>query len=247
MRSGPTGAAIRPGSIMFSRALTAATILVAFSSVSLPAFADDWIAAKLRGPVFTKVNGDWVQLHRGDVVPDRQAIRTLTAGRVTLVRGEESIALGPDTEIEIVDKDGQQFTTVKQSYGKVEIEAEVRNVKHFAVVNTHLAAVVKGTVFVVTSDDDGGKVSVRRGQVEVQDKVYSSIVEVPAGHWVATTGDAPLVLDSDGTTAGTNNNGVGNGDGDGSNAGGNGNGHGNGGGNSGNGNGNGGGNAGGKD
>ena len=244
---------------MSIRGLRAAAIFLAFVLSTLTASADDWVAEKLRGGVFTFVGGGWVQLHRGDVVPDGQPIRTQNNGYITLVRGAEVVELQPSGQLEIIDKDGRRYTTVKQSYGTVEIEAEVRDVQHFAVVNQHLAAVVKGTRFAVKSNDRGAEVHVSRGQVAVQDSLTGATVQVPAGQTVTTSAAAPLVLDGtpsvaivpagnpvsnanengNGHGGGNNGNGVGNGGGDGSNAGGNGNG--NGGGNNGNGNGNGGG------
>lgn len=223
---------------------TSLAVALYLAALAGPTLADDWIAERLRGAVFTFTDSGWVELHRGDLVPDGQVVRTEAGGRVTLVRGAESVALAPNTQIEINDRDGKQYTTVKQAFGTVEIEAEVRNVEHFAVVTPHLAAVVKGTRFVVTSGRDSGKVEVTRGKVDVEDMVFHSAVAVPAGHWVMTNGEAPLVLDGGdvaangqghGKDGGNSGNGVGNGGGDGSN------GHGAGGGNSGNGGGNGGG------
>jgi hypothetical protein len=172
-------------------------VLVFFAIVlsSVAASADDWVAQKLRGAVLTLVGGSWVQVHRGDVVPDGQPVRTQNNGHVTLVRGAEMVDVRPNSQIEIVDRDGRQFTTIRQLYGTVEIEAEVRNVQHFAVVNRHLAAVVKGTHFVVKSSDRGAEVAVSRGKVAVQDTLTGETVQVPAGHAVTTSAEAPLVLD----------------------------------------------------
>lgn len=180
---------------MITRGLRAAAVVLGLTVSTVAVSADDWIAERLRGAVFTFVDGGWVQLHRGDVVPDRQVVRTQNNGRITLVRGAEIVEVSPNSQIEIVDKDGQQFTTVNQWYGTVAIEAEVRNVQHFAVVNQHLAAVVKGTRFTVKSNDDGASVDVTRGVVSVQDSLTHDSVQVPAGHSVETTAAAPLVMD----------------------------------------------------
>src|SRR3712207_4066443 len=66
--------------------------------------ADDWTAVKLRGGVFTYVNDHWVQVRRGDVVPDGQVVRTQQNGRVVFARGAEQVQLGGDTQITITDK-----------------------------------------------------------------------------------------------------------------------------------------------
>lgn len=134
------------------------------------AVADDWTANKLRGQVIQLVNNEWVPLRRGDVVPDTRYVATMATGRVELVRGNETVSLEPNTRIRIYDKEGAKpFTTVKQDFGTVAVEAEVQQVQHFAVQTRYLAAVVKGTRFSVTVGKTGAKVDVRRGHVEVDD------------------------------------------------------------------------------
>src|SRR5688500_5063394 len=115
------------------RILAAALALGLFAMLgALPATADDWKIVKLRGTVVEFVEGEWQRLERGDVVPDDRVIRTL-GGRVTLVRGGETIDLGSNTQIQIFDEEARRpFTTVKQHFGTVGIEAEVRDVQHFA-------------------------------------------------------------------------------------------------------------------
>ncbi len=161
-----------------------ATLVVALSSAA--AFADDWVAVRLRGTVLQLVDGEWLKLHRNDVVPDSRVIRTLRTGNVEFVRGEEHVTLGPDTQIQIYDeKRAKPFTTVKQYFGTVAVEAEVRDVQHFAVENRYLAAVVKGTRFTVTASDDGASVEVERGAVFVEDSATRNNVTVTAGQSAA--------------------------------------------------------------
>ena len=167
---------------MLNRMLTLLALVVAMSlSFGAAAFADDWVAVKLRGQVLQLVGGDWARLQRGDVVPDDRVIRTLGNGRVELKRDAEVISLGGNTQIQIKDRTGKRFTTVQQHFGTVEIEAEVRNVQHFAVQTPFLAAVVKGTHFIVKSGKTESSVKVTRGQVEVSETRSGAHVLVPAG------------------------------------------------------------------
>lgn len=177
-----------------------------------PALADDWIAEKLRGRVLKMVDGDWRVLARGDAVPDSHAIRTVGNSRVLLVRGTETVELGPNTRIEIIDRDGRQFTTVRQAFGEVKIEADVRQVEHFSVETPHLAAVVKGTVFVVRSGRSGAEVVVERGHVAVDSaQTHAHVVlaagqsaEIEDGGALSVTGSGalPVVTGSDGRPIG---------------------------------------------
>lgn len=177
---------------MLNRMLTLLLLVVAMgSTLASAAFADDWVAVKLRGQVLQLVGGDWAKLQRGDVVPDDRVIRTLGNGRVDLQRDAEVISLGGNTQIQIKDKTGKRFTTVQQHFGTVEIEAEVRNVQHFAVQTPFLAAVVKGTHFIVKSGKTESSVKVTRGRVEVSDNASGAHVLVPAGQQatVSATGE----------------------------------------------------------
>jgi hypothetical protein len=175
------------------RNLVAAAIIAAMAVLGgFPAFADDWRVTKLRGAALELVDGAWQRLARGDVVPDDRVIRTI-GGRITLVRGGETIELGPNTQIQIFDKESRRpFTTVKQYFGTVAVEAEVREVQHFAVQTPYLVAVVKGTRFVVVSDKSASKVSVRRGAVAVTGTGSDTHTLVVAGQAAGVTGNAPL-------------------------------------------------------
>ena len=168
------------------------------SLIAAPALADDWTASKLRGTVLVSAddagNGPWQHLNRGDVVSDARAIRTLGSGNVEFTRGAETIAFGPNSQGEIVDKTGKLYTTVVQQFGAVAIEAEAKQVQHFAVQTPFLVAVVKGTVFTVVTDKHASKVSVSRGLVAVTDVAKHQTTMVPAGQQVVedATGTATV-------------------------------------------------------
>ncbi len=158
------------------------------------ALADDWTAERLRGRVFQLVQGEWQVLQRGDIVPDDRVLRTTRGGRVKLSRGRETIELGGDTQIQIVDRTGRKFTNVTQYFGQVEIEAEVQNVEHFAVRTPFMAAVVKGTKFIVRSDKTTSKLDVLRGRVAVKSERTRSTTLVSEGQSVSAAADAELVV-----------------------------------------------------
>ena len=181
--------------------------LALFASLFLAttAFADDWIAVKLRGAVEQQVGGAWLPLNRGDVVADDRLIRTHATGRVEFRRGNETILLGNDTQIRVEDENGEEFTIVQQDSGTVEVEVEVREVEHFEVRTRFFAAVVKGTHFTVTADESGGRVDVSRGLVAVEDTMTRHSTRVAVGQVAAITtgkeievfgiGPLPAILD----------------------------------------------------
>jgi hypothetical protein len=177
----------------FLLGLVAAIVLAVTGTA---AHADDWTVTRLRGTVQQLVGGEWQPLERGSVIPDERSIFTRSNGYATLVRGNEAIELGPNTKIEIYDQGGRKpFTTILQHAGTLTVEAEVRNVKHFAVKTAYLAAVVKGTRFTVTAKSSGGSVEVFRGQVSVEDKRTAETVLILPGQKasVAKSGGAMKV------------------------------------------------------
>lgn len=185
--------------------------------------ADDWVAERLRGSVLTYEAGQWLPLMRGDVVSDDRYIKTLGNGRVQFRRGDETIALGGHTMVQILDRSGQQFTNVHQHYGQVAVEAEKRDLTHFAVVTPHLVTVVKGTIFTVYSGHANATVSVERGQVNVSDPDSGTNVDIAPGQGVSVDpygrfdvtaqdgGALPVVHDAGGAAIGHEPNGVGHG------------------------------------
>jgi len=97
-------------------------------------------------------------------------------------------------------KDGMQ-TTILQQAGSIVLEVEKKNVQHFEVETPYLAAVVKGTQFIVTVNADSTSVEVRRGQVEVSDFKTGQIAQVLPGQ-IATSfehGKSGLTLSGSGT------------------------------------------------
>lgn len=170
--------------------------LLAFALLAIPAFADTWTVTRLRGEVAAHLSGSkWEQLKRGSTVSDDRLIRTGNDGHVSFVRGTETIDLGPNTQIQIFDKGGSKpFTMVQQHFGTVAIEADVRNVQHFAVRNQYLAAVVKGTKFMVTSEKDGVFVQVNRGEVAVEDMSEHSTTFVRHGQMAAVQKGAHMMV-----------------------------------------------------
>jgi hypothetical protein len=184
-------------------------VVLASLLAAAPALADDWTVIKLRGDVQQLIDGNWTVLNRGDIVPDDRSIRTQIDGHADLQRGQEVVTLGASTQIQIHDKADVRYTTVQQDSGTVEVEAQVENVKHFEVDTKFLAAVVKGTHFIVTATDTGASVAVSRGMVAVESMASKRNTTVTVGQTVVVasandmvvggTGPLPAVFAPDGS------------------------------------------------
>lgn len=162
------------------------------------ALADDWLVTKLRGKALELVGGNWRPLERGDIVPDARVLRTLANARIELRRGGERLELGPDTQVQIHDRDGRRYTVVQQYFGTVAVEAEARRIEHLAVQTPYLAAVVKGTRFEVRSGKASSEVRVLRGHVQVEDRITHARVVIAAGQQASVARDGALTVDGRG-------------------------------------------------
>jgi hypothetical protein len=178
--------------------LDAALLRLAIAVVPAAAHADEWVAVKLRGAVYTYQYGQWTALHRNDVVSDSRVIRTGPDGAVQFTRDAETVDLGANTQIRIFDHNGRRFTTINESYGDVSIEANVREVKHFAVQTPFVAAVVKGTKFEVASGQGASQVNVTRGKVGVEDFQNQRFVDVLANQHASAGANLPLRVGGEG-------------------------------------------------
>jgi hypothetical protein len=182
--------------------LTAALVLSACSS-ALAADGGVWSVSKSTGEVWVTTTGTQkASLKQEENLKPGDTIRTGPNGRVLMVRGEESMLIAPNSVISVPAeaKDGMQ-TTILQQAGSIVLEVEKKNVQHFEVETPYLAAVVKGTQFIVTVNADSTSVEVRRGQVEVSDFKTGQIAQVLPGQ-IATSfehGKSGLSLSGSGT------------------------------------------------
>lgn len=163
------------------------------------ALADDWLAAKLRGAVVVEQDGQWVALHRGDVVSDARSIKTLAGGAVEFTRDGEVISVSQNSQIQIHDRTGQRYTTVSETVGTIAVEANVEKVRHFEVDTAFMVAVVKGTKFIITTDAKASGVKVTRGKVGVEDRHSGTFVDVLVDQTATTGMDQPLTVTGSGT------------------------------------------------
>jgi len=173
--------------------------IFALAALAIPSFADDWEVKKLRGDVFAWDGAEWQELERGSVISDNRVVRTSQFGRAEFVRDAETIEMGPNTQIRIFDRNGEKFTIVQQHFGSTAIEAEKRDVKHFAVQTPYLAAVVKGTRFEVSTRGQSSDVGVTRGSVEVRDTVHKQMTQIGAGQSASSGSSSNLSVAGRGT------------------------------------------------
>lgn len=160
-------------------------VLVISMLVSTIAIGAEWKVDRVRGEVLYSAGSGWVQLAPGAEIANGGVIQTGSNARVDLSRGKDRVTLGASTKVQIKDAGSKLMTTVIQSAGTVSVDVERRNVRHFAVQTPFLAAVVKGTKFVVTVNRKGTTVSVSRGVVAVRERATGTTVDVLPGQKAA--------------------------------------------------------------
>lgn len=147
------------------------------------AAATEWVVKRVSGIVyFVAPNVEAFRAKKGMVFKKGYTMGTRAGGRALIVRGEESISVGPNTTFAISKyQSNRSKTTLLQRKGKVTVDVTRRSRPHFFVETPFLAAVVKGTRFEVNVNSKRTRVSVARGVVEVQDFSSGDKADLSAG------------------------------------------------------------------
>lgn len=148
-----------------------------------PALAEEWVIAKVSGAAWiSSPNAPVERAAVGMTVPDGATFSTSQNARAQLNRGAETILVSPNT---VLSPRSSTFfgtsTTIQQQVGRIELEVEKRNVRHFTVKTPLLAAVVKGTHFTVSVTATSADVQVLRGLVEVSDVKTGASADIRPG------------------------------------------------------------------
>lgn len=184
----------KPGKVSLTL-LLGATLAVAMMAQAARAEQAVWRASKTTGEVWITHSGvQPVALSNDEAIAPGDVVRTGRNGRVLLSRGEETILVSANAQLEIAPNTTAAFSTILQTAGSILLEVEKRNVQHFEVKTPYLAAVVKGTKFRVTVEHDASNVEVLRGQVEVTDYRSGQIALVNPGQAAAVSAHGPSGL-----------------------------------------------------
>lgn len=175
-------------------AITVTTAVVACAIAAHAALAGtraEWRVVEASGAV-TLTSDDTrciaVNLHRD--LPPGVVVDTGAGGRITLMRGAESIVVSPESRLTLLPEQGLE-TRVAQSAGMAWFKIAKKNAPHFSVQAPELTATVKGTTFTVAIDAAGVAVHVREGAVEVATGWRDAVTLVKAGTMARVQRAAP--------------------------------------------------------
>jgi hypothetical protein len=165
----------------FGTAVAAASAIAA-TLLSTTAFAQDWVINKVSGKVSVGSAGSPARsLAAGMSVSQGSTITTGANARAMLVRGSETLVVGPNSAIAIQPGQGGLTTTILQKSGQLTVDVETKQAPHFSVETPFMAAVVKGTMFDVRVSARDASVSVQRGRVQVADFATGQTADITPG------------------------------------------------------------------
>ena len=114
-------------------------------------------------------------------LPGDSWVETAATGRAVLVHGAESIAVGPNSRVQLPSLEVNGNTQVLQTLGSALYQIGKQQKPHFQVDTPYLAAVVKGTTFTVTVEQTASAVQVTEGLVEVATPDHADVEFVRPG------------------------------------------------------------------
>ena len=163
-----------------------------------PALAEDWQIASVSGKAFRLSGTEWVRVDGNDAIAVGDTVKTLGSGALTLTRSGVTVTIAPNSRVQLSERMSGSFTDVIQTAGSTEVEVDPGKHIRLAVATPYMAAVVKGTVFTVSTFEGYSETSVQRGRVAVIDTRNRLEALVTAGQ-AATAGPAmPLSLSGTG-------------------------------------------------
>lgn len=130
-----------------------------------------WVVADISGDVAVR-SGDtaWRRVSQGQQLVPGTTLKTGADGRATITRNGDSIKISPISVVDLpVGGSGAGAPGVVQSLGTLLYKILTREQKQakFNVKTPYLAAVIKGTTFTVTVNDQGSALHVTEGIVQV--------------------------------------------------------------------------------
>ena len=163
--------------------MNASTRLVILASALVwapAAAAEDWQIDRTAGSVWIlKVGVEPRLAAAGESFPNTATIATSPDGGAVLTRGGESMAIGGETVLAIVQRAAR--STILMAAGGVVLEVERRSAGSFTVETPFLSAAPTTTRFAVRVGNGVAAVDVGRGTVEVTALASGERTELTAG------------------------------------------------------------------
>ncbi|MFN9633868.1 MAG: FecR domain-containing protein, partial [Erythrobacteraceae bacterium] len=141
--------------------------LLLFSGVPALAQSGDWTIAEAKGSVLVIDSRGQRGAVNGVALEPGATVRTQAKSSAVLVRGREFVTLRQNAQIRIPEAArSRSIMQIIQDYGSALFNIGKQPDPHFGVETPYLAAVVKGTTFIIAVGIDGATLQVTEGAVE---------------------------------------------------------------------------------
>lgn len=188
-------------------------LLLLFSGTAALAQDAGWRVSEAKGNVIVIDASGERKAATGLAVAPGATVRTAARSTAVLVRGREFVTLRQNAQIRIPQATKERsLMQVIQDYGSALFNIGKQPDPHFGVQTPYLAAVVKGTTFVITVGPDGATLQVTEGAVEASTPdggaremiLPGAVAMVAAGDTMrmVVEGDGRKVIDSPARPAG---------------------------------------------
>lgn len=159
---------VRPWRIV----LGIAAFALALARDGMPAWAEDlesWVAVEVGGAVAQRnADGVWQAVEPGTLLAAGASLRTGDGAMLVLSHGGDRVTVSPNSELQIpAHADPANGASIIERIGTILFRVEHSPGRRFEVESPYLAAVVKGTVFTVSTSDTASSVHLAEGSVEV--------------------------------------------------------------------------------
>jgi hypothetical protein len=142
-------------------------LLLIFSGAPALAQSNGWTISEAKGSVVVIDARGERAASVGLAVSPGATVRTRAQSSAVLVRGQEFVTLRQNAQIRIPPAQREKsLIQIIQDYGSALFNIGKKADPHFGVETPYLAAVVKGTTFVVAVGEDGATLQVTEGAVE---------------------------------------------------------------------------------
>jgi hypothetical protein len=176
------------------RLVTAGIAAFAALTAALPAAGDarpNWRVVEATGAfMFASDDARCLAIDPRRDLPVGAVVETGKGGNVTLMRGEDSVVVSPQSRLTLLPDRGVE-TRVAHDAGMAWFKIGKKSKPHFSVRTRELTATVKGTTFTVAIDATGAAVHVREGAVEVATDWRDAVTLVKAGTMARVRRAAP--------------------------------------------------------
>lgn len=142
-------------------------LLLVFSGASAVAMNADWTISETKGAVVVIDSHGEHMATIGLAVAPGATVHTKARSSAVLVRGREFVTLRQNAQIRIPElSPDRSIMQIIQDYGSALFNIGKQADPHFGVKTPYLAAVVKGTTFIIAVSADGATLQVTEGAVE---------------------------------------------------------------------------------